>query len=156
MRDAIKTMLEDELLPVALVRTALLASKAHSDVKKFLLSDFIPTLIKRKVWIGGTEHWVGLQHCVKNYAVSQSVGQNIVEPTYRAILGLPGVQLKSLLTAAPTIKPALSKLLKVFSNQEREEVVSGRWVGLESTNNESGESIIVDNEKSIIMKELLA
>lgn len=153
VRDAMKIMMDDDVLPVALVRTALLASKAHNDVKKYVLNDFIPILIKRKIWVTTPVHWEGLKHCVKNYAVGPPAAQ--VEPTLRAVLGLPGPQLKSVVAAAPTIKTTLAKLLKVLSATEREDVLSGRWAGLDTTST-SGEIAVLDAEKAKIVKELSA
>lgn len=148
IKEALSLMVDDEVLPVSLVRTALLASKAHTDVKKYLLNEFIPTLIRKKIWSTAPLHWEGIKHCVKTYAVGQ-VAQNIVEPTYRAILGLPGNQLKAILAAAPTVKPSLTNLLKVLSSEEKEEVISGRWIGISA----EGQSA-TDTDKPKIIKEL--
>ena len=158
LRDAIKIMLDDEMMPVALVRTALLASKAHMEVKRFVLSDVIPILIRKKIWLTTPIHWEGLRHCVKNYAVPTTTtaqNQSLIEPTLRSILGLPGKELKSIITVAPLIKPSLTKLLKVLSPNEKEDVISGRWAGLDTESN-SGEVAVLDTEKSTIIAGLLA
>lgn len=59
----------------------------------------------------------------KNFAVAKS------EHTLRALLGMPPQPLAKV-AEAPAVKIALGKLLSTFSVEEREEVTSGRWIGL--------------------------
>jgi hypothetical protein len=150
IHEAIAQMVDDEILPVALVRTALLASKAHNDMRKYVLSELIPNLVRKKIWNTAPVHWEGIKHCIKTYAVAQT-NQSIVEPTFRAILGLPGAQMKAIIAVAPAIKALLSKLLKVLSMEEKEEVLSGRWAGIQSAEGEES----LDSEKAKIIKELM-
>ena len=48
----------------------------------------------------------------------------------RALLGLPGPQLKEVASVA---KDSLSKFLKLLSATEKADVLSGRWAGVEQS-----------------------
>ena len=128
-------------------------------MKKFILSDVVPSLIRGKVWNSAPKVWEGVSYAVKIFSEHKNV-----EPTLRCLLGLPGIQLKSVLKAAPKVKPLLSNLLRSLSVEEKEECISGRWAGLaaavvSSVNADgvvSAEDAVVDNEKLKIIKELSA
>lgn len=156
IREAISMMSDDENLPVALIRTALLASKAHNDVKKYVLVDLIPKLIRRKIWITTPVHWEGVKMYIKTYATPQQPA-NVMEPTLRSILALPGLQLKSIIALSPHIKSLLSKLLKSLSTDEKDNVTSGKWIGLSDAaveSNESESAVTPDPEKAKILLSL--
>lgn len=137
-------------------------------MKKFILCDVVPSLIRGRVWNSAPKVWEGVSYAVKIFAEHKNV-----EPTLRCLLGLPGIQLKSVLKAAPKVKPLLSNLLKSLSAEEKEECISGKWAGLsiavnvivgDSVEGAGGgggggggnEDVIVDNEKMKIVKELSA
>ena len=141
-------------------------------MKKFILSDVVPSLIRGRVWNSAPKVWEGVSYAVKIFAEHKNV-----EPSLRCLLGLPGIQLKSVLKAAPKVKPLLSNLLKSLSAEEKEECISGKWAGLSAVVNAvtvnvvnanvtgggdgvggegSVEEVIVDNEKMKIIKELSA
>lgn len=120
-------------------------------MKKFMLSDVIPSLIRKKVWTSAPKVWDGVSHALKLFAEHKNA-----EPTLRCLLGLPGIQLKNILKIAPKVKPLLGTLLKALSTEEREETISGKWAGLSVENNNSVDTAVpvVDTEKLKILKEL--
>lgn len=125
-------------------------------MKKFMLSDIIPNLIRKRVWLSAPKIWDGVNHALKIFAEHKNA-----EPTLRCILGLPGAQLKGVFKAAPKVKVPLANLLKALSAEEREEAVSGKWAGLLVSNVEGDggtgpapSSIPIDIEKLKILKEL--
>ena len=119
-------------------------------MKKFMLSDVIPSLIRKKVWTSAPKVWDGVSHALKLFAEHKNA-----EPTLRCLLGLPGIQLKNILKIAPKVKPLLGTLLRALSTEEREETISGKWAGLSVENNNSVDTVpAVDTEKLKILKEL--
>lgn len=118
-------------------------------MKKFILSDVMPSLIRKRVWNSAPKVWDGVSHGVKIFAEHKSA-----EPTLRCLLGLPGLQLKSILKVAPKVKPLLASLLKALSAEEKEECVSGRFAGLLSDVADPVIEAVVDSEKNKILKEL--
>lgn len=120
-------------------------------MKKFILSDVVPSLIRKKVWNLAPKVWEGVNHAVKIFAEHKNA-----EPTLRCLLGLPGIQLKSILKAAPKVKPLLGSLLKALSAEEKEESLTGKWAGIAVENVESTGVPVVDAEKAKIIKELSA
>lgn len=120
--------------PYALMRTAILSSQSFAEVKRFVLSDVMPTLVRMRVWVTAPKLWDGVIYGTKNLAVS---GFKNSEHTLRALLGIPAAQLRSLLRVAPDVKIAMAKLLKTLSAEEKQEVISGKWL-LGNNNNSTG------------------
>ena len=121
-------------------------------MKKFMLSDVIPSLIRKKIWNTVPKVWEGVNHALKLFAEHKNA-----EPTLRCLLGLPGIQLKSLFKIAPKVKPLLSTLLKSLSTDEKAETISGQWAGLVGEKEKDGAvqiEPVVDAEKLKILKEL--
>ncbi|KAJ1402692.1 Symplekin tight junction protein C terminal-domain-containing protein [Ochromonadaceae sp. CCMP2298] len=127
IKDALRTMLADPVPPYALMRTAILSAKSFTEVSRFVLSDVIPALVRRRAWSLAPSLWDGVMHAAKNLAAA---GAKNSELTLRALLGVPAVQLRGVLKVAPQVKAAMAKLLKTLSKEETEEVTTGRWVGL--------------------------
>mmetsp|Transcript_685 Transcript_685/g.970 ORF Transcript_685/g.970 Transcript_685/m.970 type:complete len:745 (+) Transcript_685:1111-3345(+) len=129
IKDALRKMVTDDQLapPYALMRTAILSAQSFAEVKRFVLSDVIPSLVRKRVWLSLPKLWDGVIHGARNLAAT---GFKNSELTLRALLGIPAKQLKGLLRAAPAVKVAMAKLLKTLSSEEKEEVTSGKWVGL--------------------------
>ena len=94
-------------------------------MKRFVLTDVIPAIIRKRVWESVPKVWEGVPHAIKSLA-----DHKYAEPTLRCILGLPKAQLKVILKTAPKAKLALGKLLQSLSPVEKEEVISGRWAGI--------------------------
>lgn len=105
------------------------------------------------MWISAPKIWDGVNHALKIFAEHKNA-----EPTLRCILGLPGIQLKSVFKAAPKVKLPLANLLKALSAEERDEAVSGKFAGLVDSSDigdtEPSPSMPVDGEKLKILKEL--
>lgn len=120
-------------------------------MKKFVLSDVVPSLIRKRVWNLAPKVWEGVNHAVKIFAEHKNA-----EPTLRCLLGLPGIQLKSILKAAPKVKPLLGSLLKALSAEEKEESLTGKWAGIAVESVDSTGATAVDAEKAKIIKELSA
>ena len=121
-------------------------------MKKFILNDVMPSLIRKRVWNSAPKVWDGVNHGVKIFAEHKSA-----EPTLRCLLGLPGLQLKSILKVAPKVKPLLGSLLKALSTEEKEDCISGKFAGLLNDVNVTDSVVggaVVDNEKNKILKEL--
>ena len=149
VKDALRTMLPDDPPPYALMRTAILSAQSFSEVKRFVLSDIIPQLVRRMVWTTAPKLWEGVVYGAKNLAAS---GFKNSEYTLRALLGVPVAQLKSLLRVAPTVKAAMGKLLKTLSAEEKEEVISGKWAGLTGEDSDT----TVSEEKQKLIKDIAA
>ena len=113
-------------------------------------------MIRKKIWSDPTSRdlWRGTILCIKKF-VLKGYAQNAVEPTLRAILGLPGSHLKAVLADADDVKLSLAKLLKTLSTAEKEEATSGRWAGIEQLS-ESGEASPMDNDKKKVIDDLSA
>ena len=65
-----------------------------------------------------------------------------------------GAQLKVVLKVAPTAKAPLGKTLKALAAAEKEDVLSGRWAGIDVTS-KAGEAAKLDADKAKIIKECL-
>lgn len=148
VKEALKTMLADDVPPHALMRTAILSAQSFSEVKRFVLSDVMPQLVRKRVWVTAPKLWDGVVYGAKNLAAA---GFKNSELTLRALLGVPVAQLKGLLRVAPTVKAAMGKLLKTLSTEERDEAVSGKWVGLA----EEADAAAVE-EKQKLIKDIAA
>ena len=123
IKETLKTLLNEPTPPLALMRTAILSSNMYHDIKRYVLSDIIPNLVKRKVWLlNPPEEWNGVVYVSKNL---DNVALKNCEPTLRSFLGLLSTQLKILLKKAPNLKQLLSKLVKTFSTDELNDVSSG-------------------------------
>lgn len=126
IRGCLTSLLENETLATALMRTAIMGAKAHSDVKRFVVTDVIPRLVRKKIWKSQPKIWDGVVLATKNYSAHSDA-----EPTLRSVLGLPVPELKKVVTVASTIKPLLKNILAAFSNTEKDDVLSGRWLGVD-------------------------
>lgn len=155
IRDALSKLVDDPVMSKVLARTALIAGQTHQDVKRYILNDFLPAMIRRKIWSTAPLQWKGVVMCIKKF-VLKGYAQSAIEPTLRAVFGLPGPQLKATLAESEDLKGHLVKLLKTLSPAEREEVTSGRWVGIAPTVAEGDEPIPMDSEKTRIVSELTA
>jgi hypothetical protein len=140
LKDALGKLVRDEAPSWALMRTVILAYVAHSDMKRFTLSEIIPCLVRKQAWSTAPKLWDGVMYAMKTLA-----GHKDAEPSIRCMLGLPAPQMKGVFKAAPQAKAVMGKVLKALSESEKEEVLSGRWAGIETA---------VDDAKSKIIKEL--
>lgn len=146
LREAMTDLLADEVPAQALMRTAILAAQSHgNEMKKFMLSDVVPSIIRKKVWTTAPKVWDGVAHAVKSLAEHKNA-----EPTLRCLLGLPKAQLRAILKAAPKAKAPLGKLLNALSAEEKEECTSGKWAGIDEVDQP------VDPEKTKILKDIAA
>jgi hypothetical protein len=116
--------------PLQIMRTMLLACRVMPEVMRYMLSQAVPKLIKAKSWNTAPRVWDGVLHCIKKYSsASQRDG---VESLLRSVLGLPVKQLNVVLQVCGTdLKAALKNTMTTFSAAEKDEVISGKWVGLE-------------------------
>jgi hypothetical protein len=123
IKETLKTLLSEPTPPLAFMRTAILSSNMYHDIKRFVLSDIIPNLVKRQVWLlNPPEVWNGVVYVSKNL---DTVALKYCEPALKSFLGLVSVQLKILLKKAPNLKPLLAKLIKTLSVDELHDVTSG-------------------------------
>lgn len=152
IREVLAELLRDEVPCQLLMRTAIVASMSLNDIRRFVLSEVIPNLLKKQVWANSKSKviWDGVCHFVKKFATNKDA-----EQTLRCLLGLHGAQLKVVLRVAPTAKAPLGKTLKALSAAEKEDVLSGRWAGIDISS-KAGETAKLDAEKAKIVKECLS
>jgi hypothetical protein len=148
MKEAILTLLQDEIPAVALMRTVLLSAQTMPEMQKFTLHEVIPRLVRKKTWLIAPKAWEGVLMCVKTFS-----GQRDFEPTIRAFVGLPMTQLKSVITIAKDVKGILNRILRSMSSADIEECVSGRWAGLEDLN--IAQTAKEKEDKDIFIKSIL-
>lgn len=132
IKESLRMLLEDEIPTFALMRTAILAAKSYIELKKFVLADVIPAMIKKSVWSTSPKTWEGVIFCVKNLIESSSTITKPSETAMRSLLAIPGSQLKSVVKALPNIKPLICKLIKDLNTDEKDEIFSGKEFGLNS------------------------
>lgn len=152
VKECLAELLKDEQPCLLLMRTAIVASMNLGEVRKFVLTDVIPDLVRKQVWAKTQSRsiWEGVCHFVKRFS-----GSKDVEQTMRCLLGLPTAQLKVLIKLAPTAKAAMGKTLKGLSAADKEEVLSGRWADLDTTT-QKGEKAVLDSDKNKIINQCLA
>ncbi len=102
-----------------MMRTAIMSAQSFADVKKFLLTDVVPALCSKSVWASSSDLWKGVIYVANKFAVA---GYKHSESTLRALLGVPGPQLRQVLKQAEGVKPQMAKLLGALSSEEKEEV----------------------------------
>lgn len=151
IRDALQILINDEVPHVVLMRTALLSANSFSEIKKFVLERIIPSLIHRCVWTTAPKVWEGVMVGADNLT-SGSTGKSVVEPTLKALLGIPGNILKSVLKVTKNLKKVLAKYLQGLPVQERDDVLTGKGLG----SNVDYIELPQDNDKKKIVKELLS
>ena len=147
VKESLKALLADTVPPFALMRTAILSSQTFNEIKRYVLSDVIPYLVSKAVYNTSSDLWKGVIFVAKNFA---STGFKNSEFTLRALLGIPGIHMKSLLKAAPNIKASMCSLLQTLSAEERDEVLSGKWIGEGSMHNYKE-----DTEKLRVIKDIM-
>ena len=133
---ALKLLTDDSAPPpFQIMRTLLLACRTMPEVMKFMLSEAIPRLARRKSWTTAPRVWDGVLHAMKKYYSATS--REGVESLLRTILGLPVKQFKTVLQLCDAnLKDILKTSVKTFSVTERTEVISGNWIGLAEDNPE--------------------
>lgn len=117
VKEALRALADDIVPAFALMRTAILGAQSFAEVKKFVLSDVIPAMIRKQVWASAPKIWEGVLYAVKNLG---GTGNKQAEPSLLAMLGIPGTQLKALLKVAPLVKPIIGKLVQSISPDERD------------------------------------
>ena len=149
IRETLFHLLQDEVPCLYLMRTGILAAKKYKDVRKYLLSETVPQLIRKKVWAIRDENsgkypvWEGVVQCVRLMA-----DQKDAEQMLRCVLSLDGPRLSMVMKIAPKVAPILASLLRTLSVKEREEIITGQWAGIA---HEKGK---VDSEKKKIIEDL--
>lgn len=157
-------LIADEVPSLLLMRSAILAAQSYADVKWFLLSDVIPALVRKQTWVRAPSVWNGVAYAAKSFASVMGGSAKSAEYTLKALLGLPAPQLRAVVRAAGDVVGPMGKLLRSLSDEEREEVISGRWVASyqqSSLLSEGGTtaaqpSTVVDAEKNKVIKAILA
>lgn len=197
--DVLTDLLRDAIPAVGLMRTAILSCQKYSDIKRFILVETIPALVRKRVWAPQSkttptpttttitttttaaegqgagagvaedkeqaksspalekvkaELWKGVGVCLKMHKLW---GHKDAEPTLRCLLGLPASALKPMLKNFPDLKPPLAKLLQALSVKEKDEVLSGRWAGIDVAQALAPEDAAkADTDKAKLVKELQA
>jgi hypothetical protein len=117
IKEALLALLKDEIPSFALMRTAFLAGQAHTELKKLMMMEIIPAMIKKKVWASAPKVWDGVLYGVKNFIAGYSKS---VEPTLKALVTIPGSQLRPLLKVAPNIKIHIASLYHQLPQEEKD------------------------------------
>jgi len=149
IRETLFNLVEDAIPCLYLMRTGILSAKKYKDVRKYLLSETVPKLIRKRVWTIKDENsgkypvWEGVVQCVRLMA-----DQKDAEQMLRCVLSLDGPRLAMVMKVAPKVSPILAKLLKTLSVREREDVITGHWAGIAHEKNK------IDSEKKKIIEEL--
>ena len=120
-----RVLLEDKVPPRLFMRTSIISSQKHSDV--CLCSQRGCADPRAAKAVGQPVLWQGVCH-----AVVAGGAQN-AEPSLRAILGLPGA-----IKGDDGGEEAAAQVSAVALSQGEEEVVSGKWAGLEAENRAKG------------------
>ena len=136
IKECLRSLLQDDVPPFALMRTAILSAQSFADVKKFVLSDVVPLLVQKAVWNSSTDLWKGVIFVAKNFASSTGAFKVNTEQSMRALLMVPTQHLRALLKAAPNVKPLLGTALQSLSAEDRLPLLAG------------------DGEKEKLLKEL--
>ena len=124
--------------PFQTMRTLLLGCRVLPELVKYMLTSAVPTLVRGRCWEVMPRVWDGVLHCVKKYHVGHT--RDGIESTFRAILGLPVKQLSiALQVCEEGVRKTLGNIVRALSPAEKEEVLSGKWIGL-SDLNKDGES----------------
>lgn len=166
VKDVLQTLLQDEIPANALMRTAILSAQSFPDIKKLVLMEIIPSLVRKAVWTTAPKLWEGVIHGADNCA-SSTISSKWLEPTLKSLLGVPGANLKALLKNTKNVKKPLAKYFQSLPKEEREDVLSGR--ALKHLNTEDDElgammqvveinftDYVIDSHKKKIADELLA
>ena len=112
------SLLQDDVPPFALMRTAILSAQSFADVKKFVLSDVVPLLVQKAVWNSSTDLWKGVIYVAKNFASSTGAFKANTEQTMRALLMVPTQHLRALLKAALNVKSLLAAALQSLEKEK--------------------------------------
>jgi hypothetical protein len=117
VKESMLTLQGDLIPPFALMRTAILSSQSFPEMKKFVLTDTIPSMLKKKVWEIAPKVWEGVIFGLKNLVTASN---KFTDETFQALLTIPGVQLKSILKVASNITPLIAQFCKNLSREEKE------------------------------------
>ncbi len=122
--------------PFQTMRTLLLGCRALPELVKYMLTSAVPTLVRGRCWETMPRVWDGVLHCAKKYHVGHA--RDGIESTFRAILGLPIKQLSiALQVCEEGVRKALGNIVKALSPSEKDEVLSGKWIGLSDLNRDA-------------------
>jgi hypothetical protein len=119
VRESLAVLQSDEIPAIPLMRTAILSAQSFPELKKFVLNETIPAMMERRVWDVAPKVWEGVIFGIKNLipAFSKSV-----ELSLRALLRVPGVQLKAVFKVASGVKTILSQYYRTLSSEEKSEL----------------------------------
>ena len=144
IKDSFKSLLLDDIPAFPLMRTAILASQSYAEVRRYVISEVIPALIKKKVWSSAPKVWEGVIYVVKHSNASGLKNDYVL----KAILSVPGVQLRSIIKSAPNCVEHLTTLLRNLSPDDKEDMLSGRWLDANAPRT------VPDSEKLKVIQEL--
>jgi hypothetical protein len=119
VKEALAVLQNDEIPAIPLMRTAILSAQSYPELKKFVLNETIPAMVERKVWEVAPKVWEGVIFGIKNLipAFSKSVEQSL-----RALLRVPGAQLRAVFKVASSVKVILSQYYITLSSEEKSEL----------------------------------
>eukprot|EP00981_Chlorochromonas_danica_P015274 scaffold11522_cov239-Ochromonas_danica.AAC.1 len=123
IKETLRVLAEDAVPVVAIMRTAILGAQAFAEVKKFVLNDVVPIMIRKQVWSSAPKVWEGVLYAIKTLGAS---GQKQAEPSLLSLFAIPGIQLKALFKIAPPVKPLMAKLLQAMTVEERDRALSAQ------------------------------
>ena len=140
-------------IPTSYMRTVIISSQLFYDIRKHALQFIIPNLIKLKIWNNPNKIFDGVIYGIKAL-LNNYKNSNEIDNLLKLILCLPLTQLRFLIKGIPVISTLFSKLLKVLNNSnssnnsnsnslnlinnpELNDIIKGKWGGLEEENYEA-------------------
>jgi hypothetical protein len=120
IREAITTLLEDEVPSILVMRTASICSVSMPEIQRFIMTYVIPKLVSICAWEKAPKVWDGVAVCLKRFAQHRDN-----EPAIRALINIPADTLKLLIKEAPQVKVPINKLLTSLSHEEFEGLIVG-------------------------------
>ncbi len=141
IREALSRLLQDETPAQTLMRTAILSfntAVSGGEVKKFVLTELIPTLVRRKTWVSAPKVWDGVVYLmnIKTLSTNKDTDMSVL-----SVLSMPVGPLRALIKAAPNAKIMFTRCLRSLSAEALERVVSGEYAGLHTEAITASESI---------------
>lgn len=121
VKEALSLLQKEEIPPFALMRTAIISAQSFPEVKRFVLMETIPSMLKKEVWERAPKVWEGVIFGMKNLV---SVYNKASDPTFHGLCQIPGVQLKSVLKVATNLSPLLIQYLKSLSPEDYNLLIS--------------------------------
>lgn len=115
VKEALSLLQKEDIPPFALMRTAIISAQTFPEVKRYVLMETIPSMLKKDVWEKAPKVWEGVIFGMKNLI---TVYNKSADATFHGLCQIPGVQLKSVLKVATNLPPLFSQYLKALTPED--------------------------------------